>query len=60
MTNLASLRWKGAAWGKQFGVPFLDHVNQGVFGRSLVREEQVVKASGDGCFYERRTKRHEY
>ena len=39
---------------------FRNWVNQGVHGRSLVGEEQVVKVSGDGCFYERRTKRHEY
>ena len=37
-----------------------NQVNQGVPGRSLVGEEQFVKSSGGGCFYDRRTKRHEY
>ena len=61
MTALASLRWKRAAWGKQFGVPFLEIGSiEGFMVEVQLQGEQAVKASGDECFYGRRTKRHEY
>ena len=53
----AKSRQRGAS---SLEFPFKNQVNRGVHGRSMVGEEQVVKSSGGGCFYERRTKRHEY